>query len=1484
MREVHGWRRVLRWVQMFFAIVLSLVMLVIIAATLVLHTRWGRELVRSQIQARLDSTFIGGATLGGVHGNPMSELVLDDLVINGPDKQPAIRVKRLRIKLPLLPLLSHQLRIDRLIADDLDVILRNDPAGGSEIEHLTKPGPPSTWNIALPDVRVHRGHIAVDTGKEMVDLDGLELWASSTLPFGGPIDASASLRATWRQRKAPITVGAVVHAGTEAIEVRSALVAVGDVAIAATGARIPRGDAPKAFGGTVAVRAPARAVAQLAPQVKLPADVSVAINAVPAGRFTDLAIAGSVGGAPVRGFGRGDVGAQAGRGFVTAADLDLGALSKGALDGPGGALVAFDVTRGSGALPDARAIVQTWGIAPQVSRANALIALDTHGTKIRATVGAATATGIRAGIGAEVTRDGSALTLDRGILVAATLDPARASDGKAPLHGALDADLRAHGALSPSPDLTIAGHVDGRRLSFSNISAGALHAQIDARQLPRRPVGTARVTLTNIKRQDIELRDLIVAAGNRPDGKIQVTVRTDPEPAPWRFDLDALITPGSTIGIDLQRHIVRAAGGTEWHGTTGHIAISRAKIEVRDLKSESCSSYLVLDATLGRKTGALDAKLDASVDLNQLSSKVHGTVDAHVAVDRRGGRFGGSVTADAHGVSLDPKSALTLDGSAKITASEGTLTAAIGASSAHVGSARLEIAVDGPRDMANAKAWKTLTRSAVKDFRVQLSHLDVAAIGKLMNSSRQMMGQVDGDIHITPDIAIGNVALRGLRGSLRDLGVIDADLEVAQTAPDELSTTAQARLGDLGKIDMVAKVATPAKLFDPAAWKKLGPAAIRGATVRSDQIPFDPGTLERFGLVTQFRGVASIDADIAPGLTGASVALDLHNFRGGTIVAPIEVHVDTVLDNQAVTAIGTVRASGVTLLSLSSKIPVTVTQLRADPDALKQAPLTATATIPSIPAKALLVVLGNTQIAQGTLDGKIEVGGTVGKPTAKLAVTAHDVAVPFEGTRATRAIHELKIDGSWDGDTANLDINGDDTAGGTLKVDALARRDDLENAHVTIKANHMDLAPIAPFLPGPAGGLGGQLDASFALQGLDPRTAQLAGTVQLSDGRLPIAPVVGTLLHGDLRIEVKDQKVSLRLSGKLGKGDVQMTADAPLEGITPNGGQAKLTLRKVKLIGTTEPVIDSSVDAHLARVDGRWTADVTVEKAKVVIPEQGGQALHPVGAPPDLVFKGDGRHIQPPAEVQVEGGQPRRRPPEEPMLVATITVKNARVESKEVRGDVTGKLTVSLDNREIGIVGNIRLGRGDLDLFDRRYVIDRAALNFDGSTDPLLDVRITHDFPDVTTVTEVHGRMSKPELVMSSQPPTYSQAELLGFLLGGEPNSDPNLAPSARQKVETAGTSFVTSQVSGYVRRALPVDIDVLRYESATASSSAAVLVGTWITRSLFLAYRQHLEARPDENTGEGELEYWIRRRLVLQGTVGDRGYHGIDLLWRRRW
>lgn len=1488
MRHVHGWRRALRWVQAFFAIVLSLVIVVIAVASLILKTQWGRGLVRRQVEARLNDTFVGGATLGDIRGNALSELELDDLVINGPDMKPAIAIKKLKVKLPLMPLISHQLRVDEVIAEDVDVVLKKQQTGGYQIAYLMKPGPKSTWNVELPNIQVHRGHVKMDTGSEWIDLDNLELYVDSKMPFAGPIDASVSLAASYRQKQAPIALGAVVHVGTDAVDVRSALVSVGKVAVAVTGGRIPKGDAAKAYGGTVVVAAPAAEVERLVPQVKLPADVALAIEATPSGTFTDLTIDGMVGKAPVLAVVHGDIAAKAGRGFVLSSGLDLGALTHGKLRGNGGALVAFEVDaskQDAQHLPLANAMVTTWGNIQDSPNTKAVVALSTTTDHIRAALGATSSDGLHAAVGASVFRNGNAITLERGVVIAATRDPSALTNGKAPVHGSLDANISAAGELSPHPDLAIAGHVNSDRLRYNDLIVDHVRMNIDAREIPAKPVGTARLEIDRLNKQDIQLDKIILAAGNRPDGKLQVSLRTDPKAnARYRADLDALVTPGETIGIDLQRHIIRPGRGGLWEGKNAHITVGPEQIEVRNLTSQSSDGKLAVNATLGRKTGAIDAKVDGNLKLSSVDPKMKGDAVGHVAVQRARGEFSGDVTAEVHGFTEDPRSADPVDSTLKISAHGGKLVANVDAHSMRIGDAKIDVDVDGPRDMGDAAAWKKLTRTAVKDLHIQLTKLDINRLGRTLGRPDASLGTVNGDIRITPAGATGSIEVRGVRASMRDVGVIDADVKLAQTGPNELATSAQARLGTYGTLDANAKLGMPARLFDPAAWKALGPGAIHGASIKSSEVSFTPGTLERFGIVSQFRGVASIKADIKPGLAGANVALDLHDFDGGRIVSPIAAHVDATYDTRELTTTGTVKNNGATLIELTSKIPMTVAQLRADPKSLKEAPLHATLEIPNVPAKNLMAVLGNTQLTGGSIDGKLEISGTVAKPTAKAHFVASKITVPAEGTHPAQAINELAIDGTYDGATANIRLTGDETGGGKLDLQATATLADMKNAKATLVASNLDLAPIVPMLPGPAGGLGGHLDANLQIVGTDPATAQLGGELKLREGQIPIAPVVGTLFHGALDVSIKDHKLKVALRGKLGKGDILLDADAPLDGFAPSGGTAKLTLRKVQLIGTTEPIINAVVDAKLARKDNKWTATLNIDRGNVVIPDTKGEQLKPVGVPPDVEYKNGGKHVQPPSQVAGDGATPHRAPPEAPIFEADLHVTNTHVESTEVRGYVNAKLHVTMDNHEMAVVGGVWLTGGDLDLFDRRYQVDRAALHFDGSLDPVLDVRILHDFPDITTITEVHGRMSKPELVLSSSPNTFSQAELLGFLLGGEPSGDPNAAPSARDKVTGAGASFLANQIGGQVKKALPVDIDVLKYESASATSSAAVKVGTWITHTLFFGYREHINARPDENTGEGELEYWIRRRLMLQTTIGDRGYDGADLLWRRRW
>jgi len=329
-----------------------------------------------------------------------------------------------------------------------------------------------------------------------------------------------------------------------------------------------------------------------------------------------------------------------------------------------------------------------------------------------------------------------------------------------------------------------------------------------------------------------------------------------------------------------------------------------------------------------------------------------------------------------------------------------------------------------------------------------------------------------------------------------------------------------------------------------------------------------------------------------------------------------------------------------------------------------------------------------------------------------------------------------------------------------------------------------------------------------------------------------------------------------------------------LDGASLTGGEAKLTLRKVSPIGSIEPVIDADVSAKLAHVGMRWTADLVVDNGSVKLPNNSGEELKPVGAPVDMRFTtGKGG-----AKIAAV-----KRPPEHPIFVVNVVFHDTRIESEDVRTVIRGKLALTADTANVGVVGTIEGVRGELTLFDRRYKIVTAFVSFDGSTDPGLDIQIVYNFPSVELITRVTGRLSKPKLELTSIPGGYTRSQLLGFLLGGEPGGD-IANGGARDKIDNAAASLVANRIGGYVKKSLPFTLDVIRYEAAGVRSSAAITVGSWVTHTLFFALHEHIAARPDENVSEGTLEYWITHRLEIEGVVGDRGYDGVDLLWRKRY
>jgi translocation and assembly module TamB len=1476
------WRAIKRTLLGLAATIVLAIAFVVIA----IHTDWGRDVARRQVEKVLSDVFVGGGHIGKLEGSPFGELVARDVVLDGPDGKPAFSIGTLHVKVRLLPLLHHQATIDELVAEDVTAILARDPKGHLEVANLLVPGPKSKWHVDLRAVTIARAHVTYEAAGQLVHADDVRVDGNATIEPGGPIDAAATVSGIWREQARPFEVTTRMHSGDDGVEFPYAVARLGDATVSASSVLLGHGR----YAGNLAAIAPAAMLRDFG--VDVPGDVVASVRATEAAGSHQIAVTASVGTSPIHAL-LAVVGDRL-AGVIAADGVDVAAVSRGKITGAGSAVAIVDAAPGKpGELPTAHAIVQASGafdgfpaaridarIATRGNAATVIADVSGHATApTPARVGrSGTSASSRAAVvrtrgpaappfelhlEAELHRAGSAIELIRSHVVGHARDLTTASAGRIAARGTFEVDVSAKGALSPAMDLAVTGRIDGAHLAIPGTSAGALHASIDARSLPSHPMGRARVELDDLVRGDMQLGQLSVDAANRSDGTIAVQVRSKPKLAPVVIDADAVVTPGATIAVALERHHVRVHGN-DWTGTGGTLAIGRDVIEVHDLTSTAGSQRVAVAGTYHRATGDFTATVDANGV--QLDGR-RGHADAHIDVTRTHARWSGDAKVAVRGVAIDatPKP-VNLDGDLEIHLRDRALVMTGEASSAGIGTARLELDVTTPANVADVVAWQHVSRDAIHDLELELHRVDLAGIAKLTHGA-PMQGQVNGTLAITPDGVRGSIKLdRVVADVLRASGPISTDITIAQTSPTELAPTGRIQLGHAGTVAIDAKLAIPPHLFDPRAWRALGRDVLTGAKIRTDAIQIDQGLLARFGVVTEVHGELAVAVDVDRGGRTMRAMVDVRRAHGGPIAKPIDLHVDATADGETTTALLAIRRHGITIVSGTAKLAVPLDAIRGT------TPIAGTIEIPSVAAADILGVLGRSDIAKGSLGGKIAIAGTVGHPTIDAKLSVSNIAVVTTShTKGTQELTKLDLAASWDGSIAKLGLDATESQGGKLHVVAQGSPAKLAAATATIEASNLDLQPLAVFAPDPGSAVRGKLDGKLAITGFVAATAKLAGNIKITNARVPLAPTVGTLHRATVNIGIDEHQLEIAIDGRLGGGTVTAKGKANLDKGDVSGADIKMQLRNVSPIGSLQPKINADVTTKITRGGDRWKLDVVVDHASVYVPEDRGEKLAEVGEPTDMRF----------VEAAPTKGRTARRPTHTGLEV-DITLHDTNLESDELRGILRGKLAISIGDG-VGIVGDIDADRGDVDLFGQRYTVDRAAVHFDGSTDPLLDVSITHDFPDVTTTTIVQGRLSAPKLTMTSEPAVYSQGQLLGFLLGGEPNGDPE-AGSARQTATDAGASLIGAKLGGYMRKALPVSLDVLRYESATASSSAAVLVGTWLTRTLFLAYRQHIDALPDENTGEGTLEYWLSRRLVLEGTVGDRNVDGIDLLWRRRW
>lgn len=1417
-------RRARRIVLRVLLVAVALVVLAVGTAIAALHTAWGREQVRAEVEAILDDSFVGEVSIGRLEGSIFGVVTLRDVVIRDAAGDPAITAASMRVDLALLPLLDDRVRFQSVVIDGLVVDGRPLPDGRFNLAALTEAqDEPPGWDLIFDDIVVRGAALSIADPERIDHFDGLDLRAELAVPRVGGMLLEVEATGIWRERALPVRLAAQVGTEVEATTRIPRLEAgLGAIAVTARDVRI-RGDE---VSGAVTIDAPAAAIRAVVADSPLRGDVHLELDArTLAGGVIAVGLGGTVGGATIDGAVL--VAREGARlsGRIGIAGADAAAIVTDGLRTDIDAAITFDV---------AQADTERRGVATVRARGTG------EGE-------------LRADLDAVFLVDGEALYLGGGRLDASTSDLAAAIGGDAPVAGRATAVVAAHGRLAPGrPELLGTARIVGRDLVID-----------------RRPAG-----------------DLYLDARSRPDGAIAVRARSVPPWTPFRLDVDAVVRLGADeVRVALGEHRLRTYG-VDWFGRGGEVAIRGDKVQVARLRTTIAKGHLVVDGTYqhgGRHAGdfATSIHLDhldlETIDRSlRLREPLRGRVDAQVHVVKRGRRWYGSVGGDADQLVIR-EGAEPIDVRAEARLAPGGVRIDASVTGRRVGTATVDVDVVAPRRLEDPAAWTRLERDAIRRGRIVLDRLDLAALGDLAGRDPQgatLEGRVDGELTLTATESHGRIVATGVRNG-EIPAPLDAVLTIDQVGAETVTAQLTATVREVGTAHGEATVAIPARPFDLAAWAGIDAGAVRGATIWTDTLVLDRRRSELLGLGETYAGRGNLRIEIAAGLRSLTAHLAVDDLRGGPLARPVDLRIEAAGDAGGATATLTGAVAGTQVLTGEAEVTVELEALRRGRVALRDVPVTGTLVVDS-KLRPLAAALGRDQRLVGTVDATVTVAGTLGAPTATAAVELAGVGV------GKARLRSMTVDATWDGRIVAAAARGSQRDGGWLRIDARADVENLSAATAAIEADGFDLHPLAQLGPSRFVGIAGLLDADLQVRGLDPATARVDGTARLEEARLPLGGTVGTLRDGAITLSLRGGKLAVRGEGRIGAGRARLKMNAILRGMTPRRGDLDLSVEGITLIGEVQPRVSGRVVAKLGRDGGGWKVDSTVREARVVVPEGEGVPLHEPGLPEDMVIIENGRPAPSAIEPEDTWKDLLGKRPTAPWMKVAIAIQPVRVETPEFRGKIGGELVFTIGDDGIAVDGELEATTGSVALFDRRYRIDHAAVNFDGSVDPLLDLQLIHEFPQVTMFVAVRGRLSQPDLELSSRPATYTEGQLLSFLLGGSPGMNPG--SEVRDAASGVASALLSKKIGGYVGDYLPVEVDVLRFEAATASSSAAFTVGKWLSRRLFVAYRRRLDARTDQNAGEAEVEYWLRPEILVEATVGDRGHHDADLLWLKRW
>jgi translocation and assembly module TamB len=433
-----------------------------------------------------------------------------------------------------------------------------------------------------------------------------------------------------------------------------------------------------------------------------------------------------------------------------------------------------------------------------------------------------------------------------------------------------------------------------------------------------------------------------------------------------------------------------------------------------------------------------------------------------------------------------------------------------------------------------------------------------------------------------------------------------------------------------------------------------------------------------------------------------------------------------------------------------------------------------------------------------------------------------------------------------------------------------------------IRVAALDLSPFQVFAGEAVRGLEGFVEADLRIGGSLEQIAP-SGSLRLRDGRAEIVPLGVNVESIGLATRLEPDRIAIEgLSARADGGRIDLDGDVLLRDRRPDAVDLHLAVENW-------PAIDD--DRYQARVAAELDAD-----GPLAGPELRGR-LEVLSARlrPPLSLPGSGG--PPPRDGSIVVVQEIEETSEEQGAITDVAQqtdvfrdtaidlevvihRGTWIEKDDSSLELAGDLTVEKErgDRDLALIGDVRVVRGWLYLYSRRFEPERGVVTFTGGRkiDPLLDVELQSRVSDYLVKTIVTGTASKPVLEFESEP-RLDDADVLALLLFGRPIHD--LGEGEKVALEQQAAGIAGNYVAGQLGRALG---DSLGFRiSELDVTKGLVGVGRYVTPDTYVSIEQSVTGKAARQV---QIEHFLTPSWTVKGQTDTSGESGLDVFWKKQY